>query len=64
MKFFVTKLLLSTLLLVQGCKSSVESKEAQTTTSPHHNHSMASMEHSGHSWLTDKTEGGGRLSPW
>ena len=49
MKFFVTKLLLSTLLLVQCCKSSVESKEAQTTTSPHHNHSMASMEHSGHS---------------
>lgn len=49
MKFFVTGLLLSTLLIAQGCKSSVESKEAQTTTSPHHNHSMGSMEHSGHS---------------
>ena len=49
MKFFVTKLLLSTLLLVQCCKSSVESKEAQTTTSPHHNHSIGSMDHSGHS---------------
>ena len=49
MKSFVTGLLLSTLLVTQGCKSSVESKEAQTTTSPHHNHSMGSMEHSEHS---------------
>lgn len=51
MKFFVTGLLLSTLLLAQGCKSSVESKEAQTTTSPHHNHSMGSMEHDDHSGM-------------
>ena len=49
MNFFVTGLLLSTLLVTQGCKSSVESKEAQTTTSPHHNHSMGSMAHSGQS---------------
>ena len=49
MKYFVTGLLLSTLLVTQGCKSSIESKEAQTTTSPHHNHSIGSMDHSGHS---------------